>query len=213
MAIASWPFGDLARGHYGVVLADPPWRYRTWSETNQHKSASRHYRLMPTGEIAALPVAGLAARDCVLLLWAINPMLPQAFSVMAAWGFAYKTVAFTWAKTTSRTDGSWAPKWHLGLGFWTRANTELCLLGVRGKPRRLARDVPQLIVEPRREHSRKPDVHARIERLCAGPYAELFARRAHGGAWDSWGDQLDRFAAPDIGAPGAAATSHGASQI
>src|SRR3546814_13306438 len=79
-------------------------------------------------------------------------MLPHALEVIDAWGFKFKTVAFTWAKrsTTGRA-------WHTGLGYWTRQNTEQCLLATRGKPKRIARNVQQLVVAPRREHSRKPE--------------------------------------------------------
>lgn len=189
----TWPFGDLKPNHYQAICCDPPWRYRTWSDTNQKKSASRYYNLMTLDEILALPLADLAAKDCALFLWAINPMLPHALEIMGAWGFRFKTVAFCWAKTTSRTDGSWAPKWHAGLGFWSRANVEMCLLGVRGKPKRVAKDVRQLVIAPRREHSRKPDeIYPAIQRLVPGPYAELFARQSRPG-WDTWGNETGKF--------------------
>lgn len=175
-------------GQYACVLADPPWRFRTWNETNQRKAASRHYALMDLEEIKRLPVASVAAKDCVLLMWACNPMLPQALDVMAAWGFTFKTVALTWAKRSS-ADKSW----HFGLGYWTRQNTEQVLLGVRGKPKATSRGVPQLLVTPRREHSRKPDEqYERIERLVAGPYLELFARQSRPN-WDSWGNETTKF--------------------
>lgn len=149
---------------------------------------------MAIEEIGRLPVAGLAAEDCVLFLWGINPMLQQAMWLMNEWGFAYKTVAFVWVK--SRGDPSWAPKYHMGLGYWTRANTECCLLGTRGKPRRLSKGVRQLLVEPLREHSRKPDtIYERIESLVEGPYLELFARQRWPG-WDAWGAEVDRFREP-----------------
>lgn len=186
---------SLVDGQFAAIAADPPWRFRTWSETNQHKAASKHYDLMHLEDISELPVAQCAADDCVLFLWAVNPMIPQAIEVMSAWGFTYKTIAFTWAKTTKRTDWSWAPKYHLGLGYWTRANTEVCLLGVRGKPKRVARDVRQLIVSPIREHSRKPDeFYSSVERLVDGPYLELFARQERPN-WTVWGNQTDRFSA------------------
>lgn len=186
-------FGDLPPRSFGVIAADPPWRFRTWSETNQSRATSRHYNVMDVDDIKALPVADLAAEDCVLFLWCVNPMLPQALQVMEAWGFTYKTIAFTWAKTTPKTDMSWAPKWHLGLGYWTRANTETCLLGIRGKPQRIARDVRQLLIAPRREHSRKPDeFFAGVEKLVPGPYLELFSRQSRPG-WSSWGAEAGKF--------------------
>ena len=180
----------LPPGPFGCILADPAWRFRTWSETNQAKSASRHYDLMEIEEMAAIPVSDVAARDCVLLMWVINPMLPHALRLIDAWGFKQKTVAFTWAKRTPRDTA-----WHIGLGYWTRQNTEQCLLATRGKPKRLpsATNVPQLLVAPRREHSRKPDEqYERIERLVGGPYLELFARQSRPG-WSSWGNETDKF--------------------
>jgi N6-adenosine-specific RNA methylase IME4 len=125
-----------------------------------------------------------------LFLWATDPSLPQALEVMAAWGFVYKTVAFTWAKTTK--DGTGFP---IGCGYWTRANPEQCLLATRGRPQRLSRAVPQLVLAPRREHSRKPDqVYERIEALVPGPYLELFAREQRPG-WDSRGYEVETGAA------------------
>jgi N6-adenosine-specific RNA methylase IME4 len=105
--------------------------------------------------------------------------------------FEYKTVGFYWVKlnTASKHDADY----FTGLGYWTRANPEQCLLATRGKPTRLAKDVRRLVVERRREHSRKPDgVRERIERLVAGPYLELFARETKQG-WDCWGDQVVLF--------------------
>lgn len=112
-----WPIGK-----YGAILADPPWRFRTWSQRNQSRAASRHYRLMTLPEICALPVADLAAPDCALFLWVTRPMLREAFTVAEAWGFQFKTVAFTWTKTTKHG------KEHMGLGYWSRANPEQCCL-------------------------------------------------------------------------------------
>lgn len=173
---------------YGAILCDPPWRFRTWSETNQHKAASKHYDLMTLDDIKALPVAAFAADDCALFLWAINPMIPQALEVLAAWGFVYKTVAFTWAKQTTTGNA-----WHMGLGYWNRQNTEQCFFATRGKPMRMSKSVRQLVVEPRREHSRKPDrIHLDIEALVAGPYLEMFARQRRIG-WDAWGNEIDKF--------------------
>jgi N6-adenosine-specific RNA methylase IME4 len=134
---------------------------------------------MTLDDIKALPVQTLAARDCVLFLWAIDTHIPEALEVITAWGFRYKSVAFTWVKTTS------TGKYAIGCGWWTRANTETCLLATRGKPRPQAKDVRRLVVSPRREHSRKPDeiYDTHIPRLCTGPYIELFARTTRIG-WD-----------------------------
>jgi N6-adenosine-specific RNA methylase IME4 len=180
----------LPRKYFGAILADPPWRFQTWSKKGEGRSASRHYPTMTAGQIAGLPVEQLAAAGCALFLWTAWPHLEQALWLIEHWGFTYKTNAFTWAKIK---DG----KPQTGTGYWTRANSEVCLLGTRGKPKRIAADVAQLIVEPRREHSRKPDcVHGRIERLVAGPYLELFAR-ARRENWEQWGNELGKFAAGD----------------
>ncbi len=171
--------------HYQAILADPPWTFITHSAKGKGRSAEAHYSCMSINDIAALPVANHAAKDCVLFLWTTDPMLKVAISVAEAWGFEYKTIGFVWAKCGSL--GSNEGVWPIGTGFWTRANPEICLLATRGKPQRQSRAVRKLIVSPRREHSRKPDeAYERIEALCEGPYLELFARFPRDG-WDSWG--------------------------
>lgn len=201
------PFANLPRGHYGAILADPPWRFATWNKATAIKRrgaeshgtnvcAAVHYNTMAIEDIAALPVADLAADDCCLFLWISWPMLPDAMRLISAWGFEYKTCGFDWIKAHAgqldmlRDDSDVL----MGMGYWTRANSEPCLLATRGKPKRLSAAVRQGIIEPRREHSRKPDcVHGRIQKLVAGPYLELFARAPRTG-WDVWGNQTDKFA-------------------
>jgi hypothetical protein len=111
---------------------------------------------------------------------------PQdALDLIAAWGFTHKTTAFTWVKQNASGDG-----FHMGQGYWTRANPEDCLLATRGRPQRLHADVRQLVMAPVMEHSRKPDiVHDRIKRLVDGPYLELYARRPRD-KWMTWGNDL-----------------------
>jgi N6-adenosine-specific RNA methylase IME4 len=165
--------------HYSVILADPPWTFATYSRKGKGRSAEAHYDCMSLADIKALPVADWATPDCALFLWATDPSLPQALEVIEAWGFVYKTVAFTWAKTTK--DGAGFP---IGCGYWTRANPEQCLLATRGRPQRISRSVRQLILAPRRAHSQKPEeVYERIEALVPGPYLEMFARERHPG-WE-----------------------------
>lgn len=197
-------FDELPRRHFGAILIDPPWRFKTWNKATAVKrragkgtnvSADVHYNTMTMEEITVLPVQDLAADDCVLFLWVSWPMLPEALALLKAWSFEYKTCAFDWMKAHARQiemfrDDSEA---LMGMGYWTRANTEPCLLATRGKPKRLHADVKQAILEPRREHSRKPDcIHGRIERLVAGPYLELFARSRRTG-WTVWGNETDKF--------------------
>lgn len=170
---------------FPAILADPPWAFKTYSEKGKGRSADRHYSCMTIDEIEELPVNALADKNSVLFLWTTSPMIPRALEVIDAWGFSYKTVAFTWVKVNRK-----APGFFMGNGYWTRANSEYCLLATQGHPHRKHRDVRQLIVAPRREHSRKPDdTYECIERLVDGPYLELFARYKRKG-WSSWGNEI-----------------------
>lgn len=198
------PFADLPKKHFGAILADPPWHFQTWAGARKSgagiacRASKPAYATMVDSDIAALPVADLAAPNCVLFLWTCWPVLERTFPILEAWGFDYKTCAFCWTK------GDVLPLFKddfrdtMGLGYWTRANSEPCLLAVRGKPKRQAADVRQVIQERKREHSRKPDgIHERVERLVSGPYLELFARQQRPG-WTVWGNQTDKFAPTDM---------------
>lgn len=184
---ADWPFEGLAPAHYGAIIADPPWRYENFSSKGQKKGAAHHYPCMTTAEIAALPVAHLAAPDCALMMWGTWPMLPDARAAMAAWGFTYKAGG-PWAKQ-SRSGGGWA----FGTGYIFRSASEFFLVGTIGAPRVRSHSVRNLIVAPVREHSRKPDAqYEMVEALYAGPYCELFSR-SHRPGWDSWGNEAGKF--------------------
>jgi N6-adenosine-specific RNA methylase IME4 len=195
-AVVSDPFASLPKGQAGAIYADPPWRFKVWSGPDK-KVASRGtvapYQTMEMDEIAALPVADLCAKDCVLFLWVVFPTLPEALKIIDSWGFQYKTCAFSWMKADQFRLFALEEDVYMGLGYWTRANSEVCLLATRGKPKRVHADVRQGIIEPKRYHSRKPDcVYDRIERLVPGPYIELFARTTRPG-WQSWGNQVGKF--------------------
>lgn len=190
------PFAGLPRNHFGVVLADPPWAFKAWSGAalpSRVADADAHYETQSMDWIASLPVEQLAADDCVLFLWICWPTLPEALDIIKAWGFQYKTCGFNWIKGSSLPLFPDDFKDKMGLGYWTRANSEVCLLATRGKPKRLDAGVRQVIQAPLREHSRKPDeTHDRIQRLVAGPYLELFGRQQREG-WTVWGNQADKF--------------------
>lgn len=193
---------------FGAILCDPPWHFSTWSakgrdrcpdapttrNESRQNSPERHYKTMTLDDIKTMHVGDLAAPDCLLFLWAVDPMIPQALEVGAAWGFTYKTVGFYWAKTRRATSTRGEPSdFPMGTGYWTRANPEQCLLFARGKPKRLSASVPKLLTSARREHSQKPDeIYSRIEQLVAGPYVELFARQRWPG-WHAWGNEVDKF--------------------
>jgi N6-adenosine-specific RNA methylase IME4 len=176
----------LPIGPFGAILADPPWSFLSWSGKvgTAHRTANDHYRTMRENDLQNLPVQHSTAPDCALFLWTVDSHLDEAIRLGAAWGFRYKTVAFVWAKTTLKGTH------RIGMGYWTRKQTEICLLFTKGAPKRMDCGIRQLIISPRREHSRKPDEqYERIERLVAGPYCELFARQRRPG-WAAWGDQL-----------------------
>lgn len=196
-------FPDLQRNHYRAILADPPWVFNSlWGGRPEKignnypsRAIERHYDLMEDGDIGKLPVAELAADDCVLFMWTCWPVLQRSFAVLDAWGFTYKTCAFSWMKADPYRLFALEEDIYMGLGYWTRANTEPCLLATRGKPKRRSAGVRQGILSPRREHSRKPDeIYDRIEALVDGPYLELFARTQRPG-WDCWGNETDKFRA------------------
>lgn len=190
----AWPFGDLPRNHFGAIYADPPWHYDVWAE-GSGRNASSKYNTMDAGDICELPVADLAAPDCVLFMWITWPRAREAFSVIERWGFVYKTCAFCWLKADVSTINLFpGPRdADMKMGYWTRANSEVCLLASRGTPKRQHADVRQGIIEPARQHSRKPDcVYERLERLVPGPYLEMFARSTRPG-WSSWGNQVGKF--------------------
>ena len=183
------------RKRYGVIYADPPWNFKNFSEKGTGRNPVAHYTCMDFNQIAALQPQRWAAKDCVLFLWATDPLLHKALELIQAWGFTYKTVGFYWAKTNKRAnlEALTVRDFFTGLGYWSRANIEQCLLATRGSPPRMAKDVKRLVIAPRREHSRKPDeVYDRIERLAHGPYLELFARQSRRG-WDRLGNQASLF--------------------
>lgn len=189
----------LPAGPFRCILADPPWQMKMRSEKGMGKSPDglvdggvRHYSTMAIDDLFCLDPAGAAADDCIMFMWAIDPMLPVAIDLGSKWGFTFKTVGFYWVKSSKHTKPG-ATGYPIGPGYWTRANPEQCLLFTRGAPKRLSASVRRLIVAPRREHSRKPDEqYAAIKALCAGPRLEMFARTERPG-WTAWGDQSDRF--------------------
>jgi N6-adenosine-specific RNA methylase IME4 len=148
----------------------------------------------------ALPVERIAARDAFLFFWSTGPVIATGAHVpiMRAWGFKPTAIAFVWVKTNPRAPALFLTvrDFCFGPGLTTRKNCEFVILGSRGQPKRQARDVAELVIAPRREHSRKPEeVYARIERYCVGPRLELFARESRPG-WTGWGNERTRFDPP-----------------
>ena len=172
---------------YKIIYADPPWQYRVYSKKGQGRSAENHYHTMNIKDIMALPVDKIADKDCILFLWITFPCLKEGIEVMERWEFKYKTCGFNWVKRNKKKN-----TYFMGLGFWTRSNSEVCLIGTKGQPKRVSKSVPQICDARIMEHSRKPaEIRERIVELCGElPRIELFARDKVKG-WDSLGDEMD----------------------
>ena len=170
-----------------IILADPPWTFSVWNAEKSDRHVSHKYDLMDVQSICDLPVERIAAADCALFLWATYPNLLDALQVIPSWGFSYRTIAWNWIKANRSGFGHF-----MGMGYYTRANSEPCLLAVKGTMAVVAHDVLSLIYSPVREHSQKPDEqYEKIERLYPNKiYAELFARRKKEG-WLSWGNEIE----------------------
>ncbi len=173
-------------GGFSLIMADPPWAYEMRSENGYAKSPQAHYDCMPLAQICALPVEALAARDCLLWLWSVKTMLPEAFAVIDAWGFTYKTSGH-WAKMTKNG------KQHFGQGYLLRDAGDPFLIACRGAPK-TTKSVRSVIFGQVREHSRKPEEGYReAERLMPGARrADLFSRQRRAG-WTAWGNEIEKF--------------------
>lgn len=195
--IESGPFAGLPRAQARIIAADPPWRFKSNSAAKPGRNAMRHYDCMTMSDIIALPVADLAAPDCALKLWITGPFLAIGahLPIMKAWGFEPSGMAYVWIKLNPKAASLFflSTDLAMGGGFTTRKNAEFCLIGKRGKSVRQDAGVHEVIVAPRREHSRKPEeFYRRTERYARGPYVELFARQARSG-WTTWGNEATKF--------------------
>jgi N6-adenosine-specific RNA methylase IME4 len=185
-------------GGWRCVAADPQVGFKTWSEKGQGRSPSRHYDTLTPEAIATLALQTVVADGCSLMLWWPDPHMPTMVEVMRSWGFEFSGKAFTWVKTLPSlargprliSTDTIQSVLAIGGGLTTRKNSESCWLGRRGKPSILSKGVREVILSPRRQHSRKPaEFFRRVEALCSGPRLELFARESRPG-WTSWGDQM-----------------------
>lgn len=175
------PFKNINR-KYSIIYADPPWMY---NDGAQGRGASCKYELQSDEWIYNLPVIRIANDDAILFLWATFPKLDIAFNTIFRWGFTYKTMAFTWVKTTKNN------KYFFGMGNWTRSNPEVCLLATRGSVKRVDATISSLVFAPITRHSEKPPIiRDKIVQLCGNKSRiELFARQKVKG-WHCWGNQV-----------------------
>lgn len=164
---------------YKVILADPPWAYKVWSDKGKGRSAESYYSTME--DVSKIDISRICDRDCALFMWSTFPCLPEALKLGADWGFTYKTVAFTWVKKNTKSNTNF-----VGMGYYTRANAEICLLFTKGKPlKRISKGVQQIIEHKIGKHIQKPnECRKRIVMLFGDvPRVELFARE-RGYVWD-----------------------------
>jgi N6-adenosine-specific RNA methylase IME4 len=169
---------------YDIIYADPPWAYRNKKTGGSMVSgAEAKYPTMSVGEICALPIKDIASKNSVLFLWATVPLMPEAFQVMQAWGYKYKTM-ITWRKIMS-----------LGMGYWFRGQCEHLLLGVRGQVKAFRLQEPNFIQAKVLRHSQKPDefrllVERATAKMSSQNRIELFSRcQAQG--WDVFGNEVE----------------------
>ncbi len=194
-------FEGLADRHYRCVYADPDWNFKSNSVANPGRNARRHYECSSLEDIAALPVERHVAPQAVLFMWVTGPFMAIGahVPVMRAWGFEPTAMGFVWIKLNPSANPAFMLQRDIfkGGGFTTRKNAEFVVIGKRGRSVRVDAGVGEVVIAPRREHSRKPEeVRSRIMRYCDGPRLELFCRQARAG-WDCRGDEVEMF--PPLG--------------
>lgn len=223
---------QFPQGQFDISLSDPAWQYNQRCDTDRMRGgAVSKYDLMSTDQICQLPVREISADRGLCFLWVTAPFMDDGIRVMEAWGYDYKTVAFTWIKTNRGKGGIWVRQYELqekisraylantgeydpealkadpayakakfffGNGFYTKANPEYCLLGLKKGSKRTRKpcrdDVSSVVVAPIREHSRKPwEVAYRIEAMYPTERKlELFCREKRPG-WEAWGNEVSKF--------------------
>lgn len=168
---------------YDIIYADPPWSY---DDSGMPGGAEQHYPTMDIEDIYNLPVNEIASDNCILFIWVTFPLLKEGIRCIEEWGFEYKTIGFNWVKHNKKSMS-----WFIGTGSYTRSNSEICLIGVKGKPKRINMGIGSVIDTPVEDHSKKPDMVRRkiVELMGDKPRIELFARQRYKG-WDCWGNEV-----------------------
>lgn len=185
---ANWPFRGLEPEGYDQIACDPPWDFSLFSEKGGNKSAQKHYKCLPIETIKQFPIADLAKKDCMILLWGTSPMIIDQLGCLKYWGFTYKTMGI-WRKMTRHG------KVAFSTGYLLRGAHEVVLVATRGKPQNISRSVRSVFDGATRGHSRKPtEFYTWAERLMpkAERRVELFSRTNRPG-WDHWGDEVGKW--------------------
>lgn len=175
---------ELPKGKYRIIYADPPWEYH---KTIGEGVAKEQYPTMKLEDIKEMGIGDIAAEDSILFLWVTFPCLKEGLEVMDAWGFEYKTCAFNWIKL-NKNNG----KPFFGIGHYTKSNSELCLIGIKGKGLPIIDNtISQIIMTEKGKHSKKPSIIKEkiVQLVGKKKRIELFARQETKG-WDSWGNEV-----------------------
>jgi N6-adenosine-specific RNA methylase IME4 len=193
------PLPPLPEERFGLISIDPPWHFRSRAPSqnpDSDRSPQAHYPTMDLEHIAAIPMKQIAATDCYVMLWITGPLMVAGVHNMLfkRWGCRPSSTAFVWIKLWNNFDMNQMLRTPLleadlamGTGFTTRQNAEFVMLARFGSPKILRRDIRQVIISPRREHSRKPEeFYRRAELFCAGPRIDMFAGAERPG-WTSYG--------------------------
>lgn len=191
--------GTTETGKYQVIYADCPWSFTNKKTGGSMISgADAHYSTMNFKDICDLPVNSIAANDSVLFMWWVGSQPDEAKAVLTAWGFRLITMTgFVWVKESKNG------KLDFGMGFWTRAGAECCLIAVKGKPKRVSAGIRSVYIDDeeliqlairakKEEHSKKPAIFRDlIVQLCGDvPRVELFARQESAG-WAVFGNEVE----------------------
>lgn len=172
---------------YNIIYADPPWPYKNKNTGGSMKSgASNHYPTMSIEDICNMDVQSISDDDCVLFMWWVGSMPEEAIQIVKAWGFKIKNMnGFVWVKLTKRL------LLFFGMGFWTRAGSESCIIATKGKIKPVKRNIRAVIKAVNEKHSKKPNIfRKKIIELCGDiPRIELFAREKLEG-FDVWGNEV-----------------------
>jgi N6-adenosine-specific RNA methylase IME4 len=174
---------------YQIIYADPPWK-ATESGTGIRGTANlgdRYNGVLSIEELCNLPIESICDVNCILFLWVTFPRLQEGLELMKAWGFKYKSLGFTWIKKNKCADSLF---W--GMGYYTRQNPEICLIGLKGKMARQSRSIHCVFESPIEEHSKKPSIiRDKIVEIAGDLHRiELFARQKTEG-WDVWGNEVE----------------------
>ena len=171
---------------YDVIYADPPWKYNK-NLNEKGRDVALHYPVMGLEHIKSLPVEKVSKENSILFLWVTFPKMDDGIELIKSWGFKYKTLGFNWVKKNKKSDSLF---W--GLGYYTRSNPEVCLIGTKGSPDIKNNGVHSVIISKIERHSKKPqEVRDKIEKLMGEEVnkIELFAREKVKG-WDCWGNEV-----------------------